>query len=1023
MSETRRISKKKAELAELGQAAFEKKACSNGLDFAVVKQDDRIITLMTAIAEYKTQLASLTQALDDKGVQISKLEEAAAAGARQIEVLTQASIKKDIFIQQLQSSTNQLGHWLGEAHKSFGWKLFKPVRTIRNLLMRFSGKMDVALIPLITLPGGMSSASDEPTQFLLIAKRAWHRVTGWYWLELDSVAEQPVKIGLYFDVGGGFDSTRVINFVLTGKGQQKLPLFVPADCCAISLAPCDAPATFKLDVCGLTKPKSGIECTRDFLEQSTAYEAWGGREGNAAPLVPLNDVKRASESGYCWRSESDDPSFELAMGGPKLRAGWYIIELRVRLNINFGNAKLYLDYGAGYHETSSVTLPFTNGQDIKRLYYLDTTPHKIRFDPLETAAEFSVERLHFVPVKAATAYRCMLKHLHTYQSRAEDSSTKNILRDLRTHAKTTKTSVKEVLYRRYNESYLDNSIGYEQWIGTMESTASPDFANIEIMKKTFLHHLIISVIVPTYNTAEIFLRRAIESVLAQSYPSWELCIADDASTQPHVRHVLEEYARQDKRIKLIFRSENGHISATSNSALALATGEYVALLDHDDELAQHALLFMMEAINKNPSAQILYSDEDKIDAYGKRSSPHFKPDWNPDLFFSQNYVSHLGVYRRALLEHIGGFRTGVEGSQDQDLLLRCLPHVKPAQILHIPKVLYHWRMLEGSTARTPQGKTYTTEAGIKALRDFFSVQAQDDVKVEAGLLPNTYRVRYPLPKPAPLISLLIPTRDALDMLAPCVQSILEKTIYPNYEIVILDNDSVQPATHRYFEKIQAKHARVRVLPYPNPFNFSAINNYGVQHARGEVIGLVNNDIKVISAEWLSEMISHVLRPEIGCVGAKLYYDDETIQHAGIIVGLGGVAGHSHKNFRRASNGYYGRLKVIQNLSAVTAACLVVRKSVYEQVGGLEENNLRVAFNDVDFCLKVREAGYRNLWTPYAELYHYESKSRGAEDTPEKQARFRGEIEFITSKWGELLRGDPCYSEHLTLAREDFSIGA
>jgi GT2 family glycosyltransferase len=270
---------------------------------------------------------------------------------------------------------------------------------------------------------------------------------------------------------------------------------------------------------------------------------------------------------------------------------------------------------------------------------------------------------------------------------------------------------------------------------------------------------------------------------------------------------------------------------------------------------------------------------------------------------------------------------------------------------------------------------------------------------------------------------LIPTRDRLELLQSCIEGILKKTTYSNYEIVILDNESIEAETLSFFSEIQAKHTCVRVLHYHNPFNFSAINNYGVENAKGDLVGLINNDIEVINPDWLSEMVSHALRPEIGCVGAKLYYEDETIQHAGVIVGLGGVAGHSHKYFHRNSPGYHGRLKIIQNLSAVTAACLVVRKDVYEEVGGLEEINLRVAFNDVDFCLKVREAGYRNLWTPYAELYHFESKSRGTENTPEKQARFNREIEYMKSKWGETLKQDPFYSPNLTLAREDFSIGA
>jgi GT2 family glycosyltransferase len=428
----------------------------------------------------------------------------------------------------------------------------------------------------------------------------------------------------------------------------------------------------------------------------------------------------------------------------------------------------------------------------------------------------------------------------------------------------------------------------------------------------------------------------------------------------------------------------------------------------------------VEAINNNPQAKIIYSDEDKINLMGERVEPHFKSDWNPDLFFSQNYVSHLGIYQRELIEKIKGFRVGFEGSQDQDLLLRCLPHVQENEIIHVAKILYHWRVSEGSTALNAGEKSYTTDAGIKALEDYFA-QLKLDVRVSEGVAPNLYRLYYPIPTPEPLVSLIIPTRDMLPVLQPCIRSILDKTTYQNYEIIILDNESIEEETLAFFEEIQKEDTRIKVLPYHYPFNYSAINNYAVEHVKGELIGLINNDIEVISPDWLTEMVSHALRPEIGCVGAKLYFDDDTIQHAGVIVGLGGVAGHSHKHFYRDAPGYFYRLRIVQNLSAVTAACLIIRKSIFEQVGGLEEQNLAVAFNDVDFCLKVRTAGYRNLWTPYAELYHHESKSRGAEDTPEKIARFNKEIAFMKTKWGNTLQIDPYYNQNLTLSREDFSM--
>jgi O-antigen biosynthesis protein len=510
-------------------------------------------------------------------------------------------------------------------------------------------------------------------------------------------------------------------------------------------------------------------------------------------------------------------------------------------------------------------------------------------------------------------------------------------------------------------------------------------------------------------------------VLEQSYPFWELCIADDASIERNVKEVLQEYAKKDKRIRVELRKQKAQISAASNSALKLATGDYVALLDHDGEISPHALHVVVQAINQYPSAKVFYSDEDKIDELGNRFAPQFKPDWNPDLFFSQNYFCHLAVFQRELLKKIGGFRLGVEGSQDYDLILRCLPHTTPSEIVHIPKVLYHWRIFEDSTGLASSQKSYTSEAGIKALQDFFVNQGRKDLSVEPGLEPNTYRVRYPIPEPEPLVSLVIPTKDNLECLEPCITSITNKTTYTNYEIIIIDNQSIDKRTQEYFKRIQKEDRRVRVLSYSHSFNFSAINNYAVYEAKGDLIGLINNDTEVISPDWLTEMASQALRPEIGCVGAKLYYTNESIQHAGVILGIGGVAGHSHKYFHRSAQGYFHRLKVVQNLSAVTAACLLVRKNVYLQVRGFDENSLKIAFNDVDFCLKVKAAGYRNLWTPYAELYHHESKSRGLDESPEKIKRFRSEVDFMKNKWGQILKRDPFYSPNLTLVEEDFSL--
>ncbi|HGW7505274.1 TPA: glycosyltransferase, partial [Escherichia coli] len=681
--------------------------------------------------------------------------------------------------------------------------------------------------------------------------------------------------------------------------------------------------------------------------------------------------------------------------------------------------KLYLDTGKGFNEFETVTLPYKRAVSVSRLFYLESPLVALRFDPLEQAAKFAINQFEIAAVDVKVVESALLariqKEHQSYRDMPLEKIKKSILMD------NGDMSI-ERLQAFYNETFsvTPSSVGYEEWIETVELPSLPGNEEVSLMLASMTHPPVISIVIPVYNPAEIYLRACLDSVLAQSYPHWELCIADDRSPKEHVQRVLREYEAKDSRIKVVYRKHNGHISAASNSALEIAKGDFVALLDHDDVLPEHAMLFMAQAICEQPHTQILYSDEDKINARGERFEPHFKSDWNPDLFFSQNYASHLGVYRRSLLQQIGGFRLGVEGSQDQDLLLRCLPHVAAEQIVHIPRVLYHWRTIEGSTALASGEKSYTTEAGIKALRDYFSKQ-QPEVTVEVGLVPNTYRVRYPISEPAPLVSLLIPTRDRRALTETAVRSIIDRSIYTHFEILILDNGSVEQETLDFFAQIQQEDSRVRVLRYDHPFNYSAINNFGVRHAKGAIIGLVNNDVEVINPDWLTEMVSHCMRPEIGCVGAKLYYSNDTLQHGGVILGIGGVAGHSHKHYPRHHPGYFSRLLLTQTLSAVTAACLLIRKDIYEEVAGLDEENLHVAFNDVDFCLKVREAGYRNLWTPYAELYHYESISRGAEDSPEKLARFAREVDFMKSKWGKHLELDPFYSPNLTKIREDFSI--
>lgn len=565
----------------------------------------------------------------------------------------------------------------------------------------------------------------------------------------------------------------------------------------------------------------------------------------------------------------------------------------------------------------------------------------------------------------------------------------------------------------------NSSKEYQEWIGTYDTLSNADKAAISDHITTFRHSPRISIVMPVYNAPERWLRRAIESVRCQLYPHWELCIADDASPAPHVRPLLEEYRQLDPRIRVVFREQNGHISAASNSALELVTGEFTALLDHDDELAEHALYLVAAELDRHPDADVIYSDEDKIDEAGRRFEPFCKPAWNPDLFLAQNYLSHLGVYRTDLLRRAGGFRQGFEGSQDYDLAIRCVAATRAEHIRHIPFILYHWRAIAGSTSLSTDQKGYAEDAAVRALSEYFRA-VNPSISVEPGGWPTTYRARYPLPEPVPRVTIIIPTRDGASLLRRCVKSIIEKTAYPDYELIIVGNRSNDPATLLSLEELAAS-GTARVLLFDGEYNVSAINNFGARQATGEILCLLHNDMAVIAPEWLAEMVTQALRPEIGAVGAKLSYPDDRIQHAGIILGLMGVANHSHQFRSRHLPGYFAQLKVPRAVSAVTGACLVVQKQLFDLVGGLDELHLPVAFNDVDFCLRLNEAGFRTLWTPYAELYHHESASRGSDQAGESNARLAAETAYMQERWGAWLTDDPCYSPNLSLERSDFSL--
>ena len=566
-------------------------------------------------------------------------------------------------------------------------------------------------------------------------------------------------------------------------------------------------------------------------------------------------------------------------------------------------------------------------------------------------------------------------------------------------------------------TYSEDRTDYKKWLSQYDSLLSIPKEEVRPRLDKLPLQPLISIILPVYNTPEKYLRKALQSVKRQYYPNWELCLADDGSSHNHVKTVIGEFADGEPRIKTVYRKENGHICRASNSALRLATGEWCAFLDHDDKLTPDALLRVVEYINRHPQAQFCYSDEDTLDKEGNRRDPYFKPDWNPELLEGQNFICHLAVIRRERIERVGGFEPGLEGSQDWDLFLKITETLQPDQIVHVPHVLYHWRAVEGSTALALEEKSYVRESSRKAL-EAHCARVHPGSQVFA-IAHGHWRIKHPLPTPAPEVSIIIPTRDQADILRACIRSVRNSTSYTNFHILVVDNQSEKKETHRLFAKL--KKDGITVLRYDQPFNFSAINNYAAARATGDILLFLNNDIIVNNFDWLEEMVSQFGKKQVGAVGAKLYYPEDIIQHAGVILGINGVAGHCFKYAEQGETGQRNRLNLVQQFSAVTAACIAVKKSAFESIGGFEEERLGVAFNDVDLCLRLGEAGYRVIWTPHAQLYHHESLSRGDDNAWRKDTRVDDEIQYMISKWSGMLRNDPNYNPNLTLEFEDFSL--
>ena len=736
--------------------------------------------------------------------------------------------------------------------------------------------------------------------------------------------------------------------------------------------------------------------------------------------TPARDLLADQDVSNSWTVSGGRPIFELISSQPP-NDGWYVVttELTEQHDNSQGlptEAPIALRFlpSTGSVPLARRPIPIVAGRRT-RVVHVPPGTARVQLEVSPWLESVTVQHVHMRPIAQAVAASMMSADVAASSVRGSTDG-RAVLSRLRSSRanRGLRGMLEEIAasYEHLQHRRAGDGVDYPSWRIRNATAFDDDLQRLaDRCAQLPGGGPTISIIMPIFNPDPVWLRAAVESVKAQVYPHWQLCMIDDASTNHEVVDLIDELANSDSRILVRHRRENGHIAAATNDGLAIATGEFVAFMDHDDELAPFALAAVAL---ESPSSDLLYTDEDKIDATGRHYDPHCKPSWNPELLLGQNYISHLTVIRRSVVDAAGGLRQGFDGAQDHDLLLRVTAVTAADRIRHVPVVAYHWRAIQGSTALAPGEKNYTEQASMQALRD----RLGDGWVVRPAGPPTAYRCTPPL-EDYPLVSILIPTRDRVDLLRQCVDSLL-RTTYPAFEIVILDNDSTDPATLEWLEAFDNGHDH-RVVRAPGPFNYSRVNNIGAAASTGELILLLNNDTEVIAPEWLAEMVRWALRPGVGAVGAKLLYPNDTIQHAGVVLGLGGLAGHGHLHFSAKATGYFSRLALTHEVGAVTGACLLTWRSTWNLLGGLDEE-LAVAFNDVDYCLRVQhEAGQRVIWTPEATLYHHESVSRGAEDDPVKVARFNTEVDRALERWTDVLDLDPAYSPNLTLEGDSFTL--
>lgn len=682
-----------------------------------------------------------------------------------------------------------------------------------------------------------------------------------------------------------------------------------------------------------------------------------------------------------WVADEDDVTFEILKGTPQGQKLDIKIERTIRSDVACDYPEHREDARFGFTIITS---------DVSNKLYLKIAGEGVKYTERLVCAEGS-------------------KSISLIQ-RANKNFNK-VVRSLKTRGlKSTLVKVKNRLFRK-------NDTNAKNYITWYEEHKASETELAKQRKESFKYEPVFSILVPLYETDEKFLKELIESVRAQTYSGWQLCFSDGSNDSSRLKDMLATYIKEDDRIEYIAVKKGPlGISENTNQALTIAKGEYIVLGDHDDLFAPDALYECVKALNAE-RYDVIYTDEDKIEDKNNRLfEPNFKPDFNIDLLRSNNYICHMFVASKALIDKIGMFNDAFDGAQDYDFILRCVEQAEG--ICHIPKVLYHWRSHRASTANSPEAKLYAFEAGKRALQahyDRLGIKASVESIEDYGFYKTNYAVIG-----NPKVSIVIPNKDHIDDLKKCMDSIDVLSEYRNYEYVIVENNSTEQETFDYYKELETRDD-VKILYWNREFNYSAINNFGVEEADGDYILLLNNDTEIINNDCITQLLSYCQREEVGIVGARLYYQDGSIQHAGVVVGFGGIAGHTFVGLYEEDGLYMSRTKVACDYSAVTAACLMVKKDIFKQVGGLDES-FKVAFNDVDFCMKVRELGKLVVYNPHAKLYHYESKSRGYEDTPEKQERFRSEIDRFADKWPEILKnGDPYYNVNLTLDKADFSL--